>query len=64
MISSYMEHIGGTPRQMFKMVDKKITRNVTLMFREMDKTGLPPRDAAMRIAVERVMKGKWKGPRV
>lgn len=64
VISSYVEHIGGTPNQMFRMVESKIKKNVNLLFKEMDRTHLSPRDAAMRIAKERVRKGKWKGPKV
>lgn len=64
VISSYVEHIGGTPKTMFRMVEGKIKKNVRAMFNEMDRTKLSPRDAAMRIAVERVKAGKWKGPKV
>ncbi len=64
VISSYVEHIGGTPKTMFKMVEGKIKKNVKAMFHEMDRAHLIPRDAAMRIAIERVKQGKWKGPKV
>jgi glutamate dehydrogenase/leucine dehydrogenase len=63
VISSYVEHIGGTPNQMFKMVESKIHKNVKAMFSEMDRSKHSPRDAAMRIAVERVKQGKWNGPK-
>jgi glutamate dehydrogenase/leucine dehydrogenase len=63
VISSYVEHIGGKPPQMFRMVESKIKKNVNLLFKEMDRTHLSPRDAAMRIAMERVKSGKWNGPR-
>ncbi len=63
VISSYVEHIGGTPNQMFKMVEGKIHKNVKAMFAEMDRAKLSPRDAAMRIAIERVKSGKWNGPK-
>ncbi|MEK6970776.1 MAG: Glu/Leu/Phe/Val dehydrogenase, partial [archaeon] len=53
VISSYVEHIGGSPKTMFTMVESKIKKNVRAMFAEMKKTGLPSRDAAMRIAMER-----------
>lgn len=64
VISSYVEHIGGTPNTMFKMVEGKIKKNVKAMFAEMDRGKLSPRDAAMRIAMERVKSGKWNGPKV
>ncbi len=64
VISSYVEHIGGKPPQMFKMVESKIKKNVKAMFAVMDKSKLSPRDAAMRIAMERVKQGKWNGPKV
>ncbi len=64
VISSYVEHIGGTPKTMFKMVEGKIKKNVKAMFHEMDRVHVSPRDAAMRIAVERVKQGKWNGPKV
>jgi glutamate dehydrogenase/leucine dehydrogenase len=64
VISSYVEHIGGTPNTMFKMVEGKIKKNVKAMFVEMDRTQIAPRDAAMRIAMERVKAGKWNGPKV
>ncbi|MFH0969913.1 MAG: Glu/Leu/Phe/Val dehydrogenase dimerization domain-containing protein [Candidatus Diapherotrites archaeon] len=63
VISSYVEHIGGTPTTMFTMVESKIKKNVRAMFSEMDKGNLPPRQAAMRIALERVKQGNWKGPK-
>lgn len=63
VISSYVEHIGGTPNTMFKMVEGKIKKNVRAMFHEMDHARVMPRDAAMRIAVERVKQGKWNGPK-
>ena len=64
VISSYVEYIGGTPNQMFKLVERKIKKNVNLLFKEIDRTRLPPRDAAMRIAIQRVKQGKWKGPKI
>lgn len=63
VISSYVEHIGGTPKTMFKMVEGKIKKNVKAMFNEMDAKHMIPRDAAMRIAMERVRQGKWMGPK-
>lgn len=63
VISSYVEHIGGTPKTMFTMVETKIKKNVKATFHEMDNTKLSSRDAAMRIAVERVKQGKWNGPK-
>ncbi len=65
VISSYVEHIGGKPKTMFRMVESKIRKNVPMMFKEMSKnSSWTPREAALRIAMERVKAGKWKGPKV
>ncbi|MDP2665924.1 MAG: Glu/Leu/Phe/Val dehydrogenase [Candidatus Diapherotrites archaeon] len=63
VISSYVEHIGGTQNQMFRMVESKIKKNVKAMFHE-HRNKESPRDAAMRLAIRRVKQGKWKGPKV
>jgi len=56
VISSYVEYIGGTPEQMFKLVEEKIRKNTKLVLDKSKKENLNPRDAAMEIAKERVKK--------
>ena len=55
VISSYIEYIGGTEQEMFKMVEKKLVRNTKLVLESSSKD-TTPRDAAMDIAVNRVLK--------
>lgn len=54
VISSYVEYIGGTPKQMFEMVEKKIRNNAKLVLNESEKTGKSPREVAMGVAQKRV----------
>jgi glutamate dehydrogenase (NAD(P)+) len=56
VISSYVEYIGGTPEKMFKLVEEKIKKNTKLVLEKAKKENLNPRDAAMKIAQERVRK--------
>ncbi len=56
VISSYVEYIGGTPEKMFKMVEEKITKNTKLVLGKAKKDKKCPRESAMQIAKERVMK--------
>ncbi|MBM3229178.1 Glu/Leu/Phe/Val dehydrogenase [Candidatus Parvarchaeota archaeon] len=53
VISSYVEHIEGTESQMFKMVEDRIVKNTRLMLGGMQ--GLKAREAALKIAKERVL---------
>ncbi|MCX6815239.1 MAG: hypothetical protein NT120_00105 [Candidatus Aenigmarchaeota archaeon] len=53
VISSYVEYTGGTPKEMFKMVEQKIRANVTNILRE-SSSQKSPRDVAMDIAKKRV----------
>lgn len=54
VISSYIEYINGTEKEMFKMVEEKITKNTKLVLdNSNDKT---PRGAALDIAMERVLR--------
>ncbi len=55
VISSYVEYSGGTEKEMFKLVEKKVQKNTKLVLEESGKN-MVPRDAAMEIAVSRVMK--------
>lgn len=60
VISSYIEYSGGTAQQMFKMVEDKVMKNTKLVLEKSDKEKTDPRDAAMKIAVERVRKAMKK----
>jgi glutamate dehydrogenase (NAD(P)+) len=53
VISSFVEHIGGTEEEMFQMVEEKIVSNTRLVLRESERIG-NTREAAMKIAKERV----------
>jgi glutamate dehydrogenase (NAD(P)+) len=54
VISSYVEYLGGTPEEMFKLVEEKITRNTQLVLDRAKKEKVSPRDAAVKIAKERI----------
>ncbi len=58
VISSYAEYMGYTPKKMFKIVQDRITKNTKLVLDRARKEGIKPRDAGMKIAKERVVKGK------
>lgn len=55
VISSYVEHTGGTEKEMFRMVEEKIVENTNTMLERSEKKKISPRQAAMEIAKERVM---------
>ncbi len=55
VISSYVEYMGGTEQDMFKMVEEKIVKNTKLVLEHSDKEGINPRAAAMNIAKKRVL---------
>jgi glutamate dehydrogenase/leucine dehydrogenase len=54
VISSYVEYIGGSEKEMFKMVEDKISKNTKLVLEKSN--GSNPRAAAMEIAMHRVLK--------
>lgn len=54
VISSYAEYVGHNPKNMFKLVEQKIKRNVKIVVERAKKENVKPRDAAMEIAQERV----------
>jgi len=56
VISSYVEYINGTPEEMFKMVEEKITKNTDLVLKKSEKDKVYPRAAALNIAQDRVKK--------
>jgi len=55
VISSYTEHIGGTNEQAFSMIGEKVRKNTKLVLEKSKNESIPPRDAAMSIAKERVL---------
>lgn len=54
VISSYVESIGGTEEEMFRVVRERIRRNVDLVLVNARRDSLNPRDAALMLAKERV----------
>ncbi|MCX8202301.1 MAG: Glu/Leu/Phe/Val dehydrogenase [Candidatus Micrarchaeota archaeon] len=54
VISSYAEYKGKKPEDMFKLVQKKITKNTKEVLELSKKEGIKPRDAAMKIAISRI----------
>ena len=55
VISSYVEWKGGTEKEMWKLVEEKITRNTGLVLERAKEKGITPREAGMEIAKERVL---------
>jgi len=60
VISSYVEYIGGNEKQMFKMVEEKICKNTEIILKTSLKKNISPREAALEIAKERILKGQKK----
>lgn len=56
VISSYVEYIGGTKEKMFKMVKEKVINNTKLILEHSVKRRITPRECAIEIAKERIMK--------
>lgn len=56
VISSYVEYKGGSEKEMFKLVEEKITKNVKKILDLSKKDKVHPRKAAMDIAEKRVLK--------
>lgn len=54
VISSYVEYIGGTEEQMFRMVEEKIVKNTRVVLDHAKEEGVIPRKAALAIARKRV----------
>ena len=55
VISSYVEYIGGTEKEMFRMVEDKIKKNVAHVLTQAEARKILPREAALVIAKERVL---------
>jgi glutamate dehydrogenase/leucine dehydrogenase len=54
VISSYVEYIEGTPGEMFKLVEEKITRNTKIVLNHAKIMEIDTRTAGLQIAQERV----------
>lgn len=55
VISSYVEYVKGTSKEMFNLVEEKVSKNTKIVLEKSDKH-ITPRDAALSIAQERVLK--------
>lgn len=60
VISSYSEYMGYTPEKMFKLVEEKVTKNTEEVLTLSEKNKIKPRDAALKIAQDRVKKAMEK----
>jgi len=60
VISSYVEYIGGTPEQMFKLVEEKIKKNTKIILEKAKEEKMTPRDSAMKIAQDRLNRAMKK----
>ena len=56
VISSYVEFIGGSEKEMFALVEKKIIKNTKTVLEHAASAKKLPRDAALEIAKARVLK--------
>ncbi len=56
VISSYAEYLGKKQKDMFRIVEEKINRNTSIILERSANGSIKPRDAAMEIAKERVLK--------
>lgn len=54
VISSYAEWIGENPEKMMELVEAKLTKNVRKVLENAKRKAIQPREAAMRLAQERV----------
>jgi len=55
VISSYAEYIGKGEKEMMELVENKIKKNAGIVLDHAKDKGIKPRDAAMKIAVDRVL---------
>ncbi len=56
VISSYAEYVGKKEKEMFALVEKKVVENTKRVLKNADKAGSSPREAALAIAKQRVLK--------
>lgn len=54
VISSYIEYIKGTEKEMFELIKEKIGKNTKLVLEKSKEKNIKPRDAALEIAEERL----------
>jgi len=54
VISSYVEHTGGSEKEMFRLVEKKIKENTHKLMDRCDVENVDPRTCALNIAKERI----------
>ena len=60
VISSYAEYKGKSPEDMFKLVEKKVVQNIKKVLAISKKEKIKPRDAAMKLALQRINKAEEK----
>ncbi|UCC33791.1 MAG: Glu/Leu/Phe/Val dehydrogenase [Candidatus Bathyarchaeota archaeon] len=60
VISSYAEYKGDNPQRMLEMVEEKIVRNLRLVIKKGEEEEVTPRDAALKIAKDRVQEARDK----
>lgn len=60
VISSWVEYIGKDAKYMYKTVRDKITKNTELVLSKSEKDNINPRDAANKIAIDRVKEAMLK----
>ncbi|NIR87029.1 Glu/Leu/Phe/Val dehydrogenase, partial [Candidatus Bathyarchaeota archaeon] len=58
VISSYAEYRGYNPKQMLKLVQRKIRRNTRTVLKYAEEKDLGLRDAALNIAQERIREAR------
>jgi len=56
VISSYVEYIGGDEKKMFKLVEEKVVNNTRKVLEDALNKVCKPRDSALLIAKDRVLK--------
>jgi len=55
VISSYAEYVGKSEKEMMGLVENKVRKNTGIVLEQAKEHRIKPRDAAMRIATERVL---------
>lgn len=60
VISSFAEYIGMDPREMFKMIERKIKKNTKMVLEKSRKENKNPRQVAIEIAKNKILTGKRK----
>ena len=58
VISSYAEYAGKNPKDMFKLVERKIRKNTKLVLDTSKRKGYSPRRAGMEVAIKRIKNAK------